>query len=168
MKTFKLSLIFLLLVLLASLSVPAAFAGPQGPTIVDVAVTANGGPGPDDGDFDTLIAAVLAADPVVVQTLTGNGQFTVFAPTDLAFAEIGLNPNNIGDVPQDVLTNILLFHVARGRRDASQVVTSDQIRMLNGDFAEVDGATIDGANIILTDVFAANGVIHVVDQVLLP
>ena len=65
-------------------------AGPKGPTIVDVAIDINSS-GPFAGDFDTLIAAVLAADPAVVDTLAGNGQHTVFAPTDDAFADLGPN-----------------------------------------------------------------------------
>jgi len=141
----------------------------KAPTIVDVAIEVNSS-GPFAGAFDTLIAAVLAADPAVLQTLTSNGQYTVFAPTDDAFAAIGLNPGNIGTaISQDALTEVLLFHVAKGERYAADVVTSSQIRMLNGDFAMVDGATIDGANIIVTDVDAPrNGIIHAVDAVLLP
>jgi hypothetical protein len=70
-------------------------AAPPGPTLVDVAIAVNT-EGPFAGQFDTLIAAVLAADPAVLKTLSGNGQFTVFAPTDDAFAALGLNPTNIG------------------------------------------------------------------------
>lgn len=140
-------------------------AGPKGPSIVDVAVAVNA----ETGEFDTLIAAVGAADPAVAATLAGNGQHTVFAPTDEAFAAIGLTPDNIGDVPQDVLTQILLYHVANGRRDAADVTTSSQIRTLQRGFIEVDGTVLDGSvNILLPDVFAANGVIHVVDGVLMP
>jgi uncharacterized surface protein with fasciclin (FAS1) repeats len=158
-----------LLALLAftAVAAPAAQAAPKGPTIVDVAIAVNA----DSGEFSTLIAAVLAADPAVLTTLTGNGQFTVFAPTDAAFAALGLDASNVGDLPQDALTNILLYHVARGNRDAAVVTTSSQIRMLNGQFAAITvngGAYIDNAQIIATDVPAANGVIHVIDAVLLP
>ena len=140
----------------------------KSPTIVDVAIAVNSD-GPFAGSIDTLIAAVLAADPAVVTTLSSNGQYTVFAPTDAAFGDLGLDADNIGSLPQDALTNILLYHVAKGERYAADVVTSSQIRMLNGDFAMVDGATIDGANIIVTDVDAPkNGIIHVVDAVLMP
>jgi uncharacterized surface protein with fasciclin (FAS1) repeats len=140
----------------------------KSPTIVDVAIAVNSS-GPFAGSFDTLIAAVLAADPAVLATLTSNGQYTVFAPTDAAFAELGLDPGNIGTLPQGALTDILLYHVAKGERYAEDVVSSSRIRMLNGEFALVDGATIDGANIIVTDVDAPrNGIIHVVDGVLLP
>ncbi len=138
------------------------------PSIVDVAIAVNSD-GPFAGSFDTLIAAVLAADPAVAATLTGKGQYTVFAPTDTAFAELGLDETNVGSLPQADLTNILLYHVAKGERYAADVVSSSQIRMLNGEFAMIDGATIDGENIIVTDVDApTNGIIHVIDGVLLP
>jgi uncharacterized surface protein with fasciclin (FAS1) repeats len=152
------------LALTAFVAAPATEAAPPGPTIVDVALQANAA----TGNFDTLIAALGAANPAVLQTLSGNGQFTVFAPTDEAFAALGLDESNVGTLPQDTLTNILLYHVARGSRDAAAVTSSTQIRMLNGQFAAVSGATIDGAPIIATDIFAANGVIHVVGAVLLP
>lgn len=147
---------------------PVVEAAPPGPTIVDVALQVNAG----TGEFDTLIAALMAADPAVLQKLAGNGQRTVFAPTDAAFAAIGLDETNIGTVPQDALTNILLYHVANGRRDAADVTSSTQIRMLNGQFTQISvvngGAFINDAQIVGTDVFAANGVIHVIDSVLLP
>lgn len=153
---------------------PVQAAPPKFVTIVDVAVAVNSS-GPYEGSFDTLIAAILAADPAVLKTLSGRGQFTVFAPTDAAFAELGLDETNIGTLDQAALTNILLYHVAPGRRDAAEVLSSDRIRMLNGKFTFVDAnaVTIDGAssqpsNIIVTDVFAKNGVIHVIDRVLLP
>lgn len=146
----------------------SAEAGPKGPSIVDVAVAVNSS-GPFAGQFDTLIAAVGAADPAVAATLTGNGQHTVFAPTDGAFDKLGLNPENVGDLPADALTQILLYHVANGRRDAADVTTSSQIRTLQGSFIEVDGTVLDGSvNIFVPDVFAANGVIHVIDGVLMP
>ncbi len=147
---------------------PTAEAAPPGPTIVDVALAVNA----QTGEFDTLIAALLAADPAVLNTLSGNGQFTVFAPTDQAFADIGLDETTVGNLPQGVLTDILLYHVARGNRDAADVTSSSQIRMLNGDFTEItvdsSGAYIDNAQIVATDVPAANGVIHVINAVLLP
>ncbi|MHC5143411.1 MAG: fasciclin domain-containing protein [Planctomycetota bacterium] len=93
-----------------------------GPTIVQVVIQLNTD---EDGDFfedfDTLIAAIGAADPTVVETLTGNGQFTVFGPTDDAFDLLGLNKDNIGDFDQETLTDILLYHVARGRRYSEDV-----------------------------------------------
>jgi uncharacterized surface protein with fasciclin (FAS1) repeats len=171
----KTTLFSSVLVLLLALSVVPSFAAPPGPTIVEVAVAVNS-EGPFSGAFDTLIAAVLAADPAVVETLTGNGQFTVFAPTDDAFAALGLNEYNVGDttvISTEALTEVLLYHVARGRRDAADVTASDQIRMLNGEFLMVDGTVLTDnqggqANIIVPDVPAANGIIHAIDAVVLP
>jgi len=164
-----------LIIALGAFALPAApaEAAPPGPTLVDVAIAVNSS-GPFAGEFDTLIAAVLAADPAVVNTLSGNGQFTVFAPTDAAFAALGLTPANIGTaLPQPVLTDILLYHVARGRRDSTDVVSSDRLRMLNGSFLLQSGGVLTDnqnrtANIIVTDVPAANGIIHVIDAVVLP
>lgn len=149
-----------------------ADAGPKGDTIVDVVIQANSS-GPYAGLFDTLIAALQAADPSVLATLSGNGQHTVFGPTDDAFSKLGLDDSNIGTVPQSALTDILLYHVANGRRYASDVTTSSQIRTLYREFLKVSGAQLTDtqgrtANIIVTDVEAANGVIHVIDEVVLP
>lgn len=146
-----------------------------GDNIVQVALAVNGEGSPYEGQFDTLIAAVLAADPAVVATLTGKGQFTVFAPTDDAFAALGLNPGNIGTaLDQETLTQILLYHVARGRRDSGDVTTSDRIRSLQGTFffpnssATITDALGRQANIIVPDVPASNGIIHAIDAVILP
>lgn len=146
----------------------------RGDNIVQVALAVNGEGSPFEGQFDTLIAAVLAADPVVLETLTGRGQFTVFAPTDDAFGALGLTPENVGTLDQDTLTEILLYHVARGRRDAGDVTTSDRIRSLQRTFffpnssATITDALGRQANIIVTDVPASNGIIHAIDAVILP
>lgn len=146
----------------------------QSGNIVEVALAVNGPGSPFEGQFDTLIAAVLAADPAVVETLTGKGQFTVFAPTDDAFAAIGVDASNVATLPQDYLTEVLLYHVARGRRDAGDVTTSDRIRSLQGTFffpnssATITDALGREANIIVTDVPASNGIIHAIDAVILP
>jgi len=157
-----------------AVSVPfASAAGPKGPSLVDVAISVNAS-GPFAGQFDTLIAAVLAADPGVLATLDGNGQHTVFAPTDDAFEALGLTPENIGVAfDQEVLTDILLYHVAHGRRYAGSVVPSSRIRMLDSGFVFQSGGVLTDnlgreSNIIVTDVEAANGIIHAIDAVLLP
>ena len=142
---------------------------PPGDTVVDVAIAINA----ETGEFSILIAAVLAADPAVLRTLSGNGQFTVFAPTDEAFAALGLDADNIGDLDQGFLTNVLLYHVVRGRRDSGQVLSYNRIRMLNGGFLLQDSGVLTDnlgrtANIIAVDVEAANGIIHVIDAVVLP
>lgn len=157
---------------LATLLVVPALAAPPGPTIVDVAIAVNSD-GPYAGAFDTLIAALGTANPAVLATLSGNGQFTVFAPTDDAFEALGLNPGNIGTLGQEALTDILLYHVARGRRYAEDVVGSNRIRTLYRGFLFQDGGVLTDnlggdANIIVTDVEAANGIIHAIDAVVLP
>ena len=158
--------------------------GPQGgpnkgPTLVDVALAVNSD-GPFTGAFDVLIAAVLAADPAVVETLDGRGQHTVFAPTDTAFetalmlteAEI-LAAIDSGAVDAEFLTPILLYHVAKGRRDSENVTTSMQIRMLDGGFVQVMSVNLTDtqdnvSTIIAPDVPAANGIIHAINGVLIP
>ena len=151
---------------------PAAFAAPKGPTIVDVAIAAN----EDTGNFDILIEAVLAADPIVFNTLSGNGQFTVFAPTDDAFEalldDLDLTKDQLF-AKKSLLTQVLLYHVARGNRDSAEVLASSRIRTLEGGFLSQSGGVLTDANgrtanIVLPDVKASNGVIHVIDRVVLP
>ena len=171
----KTALFSSLLALLVALSAVPVFAAPPGPTIVDVAIAVNS-EGPFAGSFDILIAAVLAADDAVLETLTGNGQFTVFAPTDDAFAalleELDLTAEELlGN--QELLTQVLLYHVARGRRDAGQVLGSDRIRTLQRGFLYQEGGVLTDnrgrtSTIIATDIPAANGIIHVIDTVVLP
>lgn len=159
--------------LCALVTAASASAKPQGDSIVEVVIAANAS-GRYAGSFDTLIAALQAADPAVLQTLSGNGQFTVFGPTDDAFAALGLNPGNVGSTfPQSKLTEILQYHVAHGRRAANSVTNAKQIRTLQGGFLQVSGATLTDAvnrtsNIIVTDIEASNGIIHVIDAVVLP
>jgi uncharacterized surface protein with fasciclin (FAS1) repeats len=153
---------------------PAAAAGGE-KNIVQTAIAVNAS-GDYAGQFDTLIAAVLAADPAVAATLSGKGQFTVFAPTDDAFAALGITAANVGTLDKGFLTNVLLYHVARGERLSGDVVESSRIRTLNRAFIGVDGTklidrsalTATPANIIVTDVLASNGVIHAIDGVLVP
>lgn len=161
---------------------PAAFAkGPKGPTIVDVAIAANAPGGAFEGQLDFLIAAVLAADPIVLDTLSGNGQFTVFAPIDDAFeALLGLDPAEEIDAAAEIakldeafLTDVLVYHVAHGRRYSPAVIGSSRIRVLKGGFLFQDAGVLTDnlertANIIAIDIEAANGVIHAIDAVVLP
>lgn len=151
---------------------PAAQAAPKGDTIVDVALAANA----QTGEFSILIQALLAADPAVIQTLDGNGQFTVFAPTDAAFVsllgELGLSADQLLS-DQDLVTQVLLYHVARGNRNSNAVLGSSRIRTLERGFLFQSGGVLTdengrSANIIATDIQAANGVIHVIDRVVLP
>jgi uncharacterized surface protein with fasciclin (FAS1) repeats len=132
--------------------------------IVDTAVNA--------GNFSTLAAALGAAG--LVDTLKGEGPFTVFAPTDAAFAKLPagtvedlLKPEN-----RDKLIAILTYHVVPGAVKAADVVNLKEAATVNGQSLEVsvDGqkVMIDGANVVATDIMASNGVIHVIDSVVLP
>ncbi len=131
-------------------------------TIVDIAV--------EDGRFETLVAALQAAD--LADALAGEGPFTVFAPTDDAFDLLpdGANEALFADIP--ALTEVLLYHVVSGEVLAEDVVSLDNMFTLLGRRAEIqveDGNVfINDAQIIITDIRADNGVIHVIDSVLLP
>lgn len=131
--------------------------------IVDTAVAA--------GQFNTLVAAVQAAG--LVETLKSEGPFTVFAPTDAAFAalpegtvETLLKPEN-----KEMLVAILTYHVVAGKVMAADVA-SGEVPTVNGQTATVEvsetGVTIEGANVVMTDIVTSNGVIHVIDAVILP
>ena len=132
--------------------------------IVETAVAA--------GSFKTLTKALQAAD--LVETLKGAGPFTVFAPTDEAFAKLPaetlsdlLKPEN-----KAKLRRILTYHVVQGRVSSADVVKLDTAKSAAGDSIgiKVDGATVtvDGARVVKADIAASNGVIHVVDAVMLP
>jgi transforming growth factor-beta-induced protein len=141
---------------------PAATPEPM-KNIVEIAVA--------DGRFTTLVAAVGAAD--LVDTLSGPGPFTVFAPTDDAFAK--LPPGTVETLLQDPkgqLTQILLYHVVPGKYMAADVVKETSLMTVQGSPLEVkvDGSTVmvDNATIVITDIEASNGVIHVIDAVMIP
>ena len=153
------------LVALAALVSPFALAGPAKSgakmDIVDTAVAA--------GDFKTLAAALQAAG--LVDTLKGDGPFTVFAPTDAAFAK--LPPGTVEGLLNDKakLAEILTFHVVSGKVMASDVVKLTSARTVSGKTASIDtrdGVRIDGALVVKTDIPASNGVIHVIDTVMIP
>ena len=123
-------------------------------------------------DFETLVAAVTAAG--LVDTLKGDGPFTVFAPTDDAFAALPegtleslLKPEN-----KDQLISILTYHVVPGSVKAADVVKVSEAKTVQGGNVQVvandQGVTIDGAKVVATDIEASNGVIHVIDKVILP
>jgi uncharacterized surface protein with fasciclin (FAS1) repeats len=136
------------------------------PNLVGTAIAVN----QETGEFSTLIAAVLAAD--LAPALSTKRQLTVFAPTDAAFAELGLNADNVGELPKDVLTDILLYHVTHGVRQAVSIVNARQVRMLNGDLAypsvQEGSVYVNDSRVVAANVRASNGVIHVIDAVLLP
>ena len=144
---------------------PTAMPAPELSDIVDTAVA--------DGRFTTLAAALGAAD--LVDTLKGEGPFTVFAPTDDAFAKLPegtvaslLLPENL-----EQLKSILLYHVVSGKVMAADVVTLTSADTVGGQaitIKVVDGKVFlnDTVEVIITDIEATNGIIHVIDAVLLP
>ena len=142
---------------LALVSSSAMAAG----TIVEVAA--------GNGSFNTLVAAVKAAG--LADTLSGKGPFTVFAPTDAAFAKLpaGTVDALLKDVPK--LKAILTYHVVSGSVMAKDVKTG-MVKTVNGQSLNVvagaSGVTVNGAKVTTVDVAASNGVIHVIDTVLLP
>ena len=139
-------------------------------TIVDIAV--------EDGRFETLVAALQAAD--LVSTLSGEGPFTVFAPTDDAFAALpdGVVAGLLEDIPS--LTEVLTYHVVSGTVLAETVVGLTSAATLQGEEVTIEvidpnrppltigNVMIDGATVLITDIIGSNGVIHVIDSVILP
>ena len=130
--------------------------------IVETAVAAD--------DFTTLVTAVQAAG--LAETLAGDGPFTVFAPTDAAFAALPSGALDSLLANPDQLADVLLYHVVAGEVTADEVVTLTSATTLEGstvDITVTDGVVrIDGATVVTTDILATNGVIHVIDAVLLP
>jgi uncharacterized surface protein with fasciclin (FAS1) repeats len=154
--------------LAATLSAPfnAEAARPGSASIVDIAVAA--ATDEENPQFTKLVTAVVRAD-LATTLASSDKRFTVFAPTDEAFEalEVALGLT-VDEIPVPLLTEVLLYHVTEGTRLSQSVVKAKQIRMLNGSLAPVKGATIDGANIVGVDIRASNGVIHVIDAVILP
>jgi uncharacterized surface protein with fasciclin (FAS1) repeats len=150
------------LTLLATLSIPA-FADTSDKTVVEIAA--------GNDDFSTLVAAVKAAG--LAETLSGDGPFTVFAPTNEAFAKLPegtvetlLKPEN-----KEKLAAVLTYHVVAAKVMAADV-KAGKVATVNGAEATItvkDGAVmIDGAKVVTTDIVGKNGVIHVIDTVIMP
>ena len=120
------------------------------------------------GVHTSLVAALIQAE--LVETLQGEGPFTVFAPSDQAFADAGIDLASFDSVSgKENLTDILLYHVHAGRFTASDIIDGDTIPMVNGDNATISASPgINAAAIVTADVFTSNGVIHVIDKVLMP
>ncbi|MEE4602562.1 MAG: fasciclin domain-containing protein [Desulfobacteraceae bacterium] len=161
MKT-KTLVVTILLVFLSSTALIASSHTKM--DIVDTAVKA--------GSFNTLVAAVQAAG--LAETLKGEGPFTVFAPTDDAFAKLPagtlddlLKPEN-----KDKLAAILTYHVVSGKVMAKDVMTMKEAKTVNGQSVMVsmdaDTVMIDNAKVVNADIECSNGVIHVIDTVILP
>jgi uncharacterized surface protein with fasciclin (FAS1) repeats len=160
--------LFVLVAVVSLMSVSSGFAADKkkgkAKDIVDTAVAA--------GNFKTLAAALKAAD--LVETLQGNGPFTVFAPTDEAFGKLPkgtvedlLKPEN-----KAKLVGILTYHVVPGKVMAADVVKLSKAKTVQGSEVKItveDGKVkVDGANVTATDIKCKNGVIHVIDAVILP
>jgi uncharacterized surface protein with fasciclin (FAS1) repeats len=157
-------LTFTIAALLASpLIINAVAEKPAKETVVGIAA--------GNKDFSTLVAAVKAAG--LVETLSGDGPFTVFAPTNAAFAKLPkgtvedlLKPEN-----KAKLTAILTYHVVAGKVMAADVKTG-MVKTVQGGELDVKvadgGVTVDGAKVVKTDIVGTNGVIHVIDSVVLP
>ncbi len=123
----------------------------------------------DAGTFNTLLTAATAAG--LADTLSSDGPYTVFAPTDEAFA--ALPEGTIEALLKDIekLKAILLYHVVAGKYKAGDVVTKDEIKTVQGQSIHIDtsnGVKVDEAHVIKADIEAENGVIHVIDKVILP
>lgn len=146
--------------LIATLAALTLTAG-SAQTIVDLAV--------GDERFSTLVTAVTAAG--LVETLSGEGPFTVFAPTNDAFAALPAGALDAVVADPELLTAVLTYHVVAGDVRAADVVSLTKARTVQGEHLRIGtegGVTVDGANVVTTDLVASNGVIHVVDAVLLP
>ena len=140
---------------------PAVQADHHEKDIVDTAVAA--------GQFETLATALQAAG--LVETLKGDGPFTVFAPTDAAFAKLPAADLKALLADKAQLTKILTYHVVAGKVTAADVVKLTSAKTVEGQSVTIDasdGVKINGANVIKADVMASNGVIHVIDTVILP
>src|SRR3954467_13009191 len=138
-------------------------AKPGNNTIVDIVLV-------PDGEFDVLQAAVIKAG--LVGALSGTNQLTVFAPTDAAFvATLGAADEAaaiaaVEGLPVDTLKNILLYHVTSGRRNSNSVLAAPSYQMLNGETLSRD--TLSAAGLATVDISASNGIIHVINHVLMP
>jgi uncharacterized surface protein with fasciclin (FAS1) repeats len=147
----------------ASLLAGTAFAGGHSKDIVDTAVVA--------GTFGTLVAAVQAAG--LVDTLKGEGPFTVFAPTDEAFAALpeGTVESLLLPENKDQLVAILTYHVIPGKVMSTDLTDDMEAATVQGSSVTIDldnGVMVENANVTTADIEASNGVIHVIDTVILP
>jgi transforming growth factor-beta-induced protein len=140
---------------------------PPNQTIVEIALA-------QDPEFTTLVSLLQRAE--LVETLSGQGPFTVFAPTNQAFTDLGIDPDDLTD---EQLTNILLYHVTAGRVFSTDLTNGQQVRSLfgendftiniNGNVTITDGnADSPDAGVVSTDIQGTNGIIHVINRVILP
>ncbi|MEO8208695.1 MAG: fasciclin domain-containing protein [Chloroflexota bacterium] len=144
------------------IAAPVAAAEPQ-KNIAEIAIA--------NGNFKTLVTALSCTG--LVPAVSGAGSLTVFAPTDSAFGKLGLNASNVCKLPKTLLTKILTYHVAGQELFAKDVLAASKIKMLNGlyTFPSVRNGNAYMnwySKIVATDIDASNGVIHVIDRVLIP
>ena len=156
----KFSLVLAVILLLVVSVMPAAAQG----TIVDVAVS--------DPTFSTLVAAVQAADPAVLETLTSAGPYTVFAPTNDAFAKVPAPLLNLIGSDINLLTSVLTYHVSAGTADPRRSLIPSQVKTLQGQTLYVgydaDGASVNQSNAVCKGVKTTNGTVWLINSVLLP
>jgi uncharacterized surface protein with fasciclin (FAS1) repeats len=164
MNNVRRSITALFAVMLLVVSSVSVFAQAPTKNIVETAVAA--------GSFTTLAKALTAAD--LISTLQGAGPFTVFAPTDEAFAKIPADKLNALLADKEALKKVLLYHVVAGSVKAADVVklNGKSVKTVQGSSAKVtvkDGKVmLKNAHVIQTDIMATNGVIHVIDTVIFP
>lgn len=153
--------------LAALLIATTAFAGSYGKKKSDIVDTAVA-----NGNFTTLAAALQAGD--LIDTLKADGPYTVFAPTDEAFAKLPDGTVEMLLLPEnkDKLVAILTYHVVPGKVSAAEVVTLDSASTANGSDVAIsvrgESVYVNDSRVVMTDIYASNGVIHVVDSVILP
>ena len=169
LKLNKASYIAGMLALMTSLMTAVAMAGHHNEgenkqakkDIVETAIDAN--------NFTTLLAAVKQAG--LVDALKGDGPYTLFAPTDEAFAKIPQSQLQALLNDKKMLTSVLTYHVVADNIPSSEVVKLKQAKTLQGQSISINasnGVKVDNANVIMTDIVASNGVIHVIDSVIMP
>ena len=145
-----------------AMTATVAFAGGHAKDIVDTAAA--------NEDFETLVAAVQAAG--LVDTLKGEGPFTVFAPTDAAFEALGDTVATLlEEENRDALVAVLTYHVVPGKVMAADLTDDAMVATVQGQDVTIDlddGPKINGVNIVATDIETTNGVIHVIDAVIVP
>ena len=160
----QISILLVSVAMIASLNVFAGHHGDKNKIdIVNVAAS--------NEDFSTLVAAVKAAG--LVDTLKGDGPFTVFAPTNDAFAKLPAGTLESLLLPENKakLVSILTYHIVPGKVMAKEVVGLTSAKTVQGGSVKIsakNGVTIDNANVVSTDINASNGVIHVIDSVIIP
>lgn len=156
---------------------PAMYWGTQPPSLVKTSLAETAAAAPGDivdvaigaGSFETLVAAVKAAG--LVETLKGEGPFTVFAPTDEAFGKIPRDELDALLADKEALVAVLTYHVVPGKVMAADVVGLDKATTVQGSTLAIDtsdGVKVDGAKVVQADIETSNGVIHVIDAVMMP